>query len=1826
MSTTNTMGKEECTEECIIDSGIKKSVTCSEQKKTVFPDVMKNDSIKQPKKTGPTGGRKVGTMDVPNKKTFDIIYSREFKQKFISFSSKLLKTSYRFVCISSNLNMFERVLQVSDAPRFIYLEFYHYSPIVNEIIHFPLSKKNKSLKSVKNAFWVKAQLDSVTTDQSVVVVPRLEEKQKRRKSFVYIEEDFPKLFIGNGPFSWKSKAKKKDVPGSEEVRNVWLPVDSKIEEKKDEKIEEKVWIPPEKYTIEDSQNRAKQLGMSWYDYMSSPKFMKDIMSSKNNDNESSSVSTRSSISDLTEELPSVIPLIDPTVMVQIESLGLFIADMYRYKSYVDILIAVVHFVKHIYPEVSLLGYIGKYIDEFATKGINEYIGNSPSSDWTSFVELFPTMDEFTNHTFDLFNSENAAMMKASKQIETLMKVISFMTVDAAVDTYGMRNKYEKINSDVRYYLPLGRSFKVHDFFFAVINLFMNIGTSIYKISRGESPFTIDPFMVFNEKVTKLESSVIRYNSGLLGEDFLADTISFDDFNVELDSLLTEYRGFSLKYMHTSAEGKELMNVYKTLIKLKGVIVEMKLSHRTRFQPFSIMIEGPPGIGKSTIAGDIMLNFARKHNLRQDLSCMYKYDNTKYMDGFSYDHWCVLIDDFLQENVSMSKGNGMNMANEFMTLISTFPKKANAADLESKGKMVVHPNLVLLTTNGINDAILREYVNSPTALKRRINFRILTTLKDTNEKSGRIGIDADKLTESNLDAWSFQISTCQYVGKNQSEGSFIPIKTCNSMYELMVFLNEESEKHINRARKINAVRDDLLSCKVCGILLKNHKEYEGCYDSSKLENEIVEVEKLIGNSPLLDERIDIVSQLRQYPYIFVCLFFESIHWRHVIFPFIILLFYLYPELIIMFGLIGFIIFKVYDFSNLIRISEQYHRNLNGVYSLDNLELAAYRIAPVMKTRTLFILHDIVRSDLFKIAVAVGVSKIMYDMLLKDSPIKDYKSAAPEVKVEQPKYVPNSTQVDKIIKVDTTAIEESGRKEWVKPVILATSLSIAAYCASSAMTRSVDSVVAMAKSLQGICSVVIKKKGYNNIECKLLYFRYDAFLLITGHSIVKEFDYYLPDEVVLTIVKGDGLAANQVFVFKENLMTLYLEYDLIAFNLAPYIPQLNTANIDSYFMTDSSILSKGLIIDDFKRIIPVMGTNSLNIHNTGTCTFTLDTLPEPINAEKTIVAVYKAPSRKGDCGGLGVGTIGKCRVIISHHVAGNVAQTMGKSRLLDLKILHKIRDNFKHPEYLSNIVPSYPIELSPLYHKSPLGLVPFHGNGIGSSKMARNTPKTRVEKTVMYDTYEPWLSKYSKGATYGPPIFKGYLDKDNIWIDPAQFWLRSNTVPTKPQDFNVWITMADSMMYGVKYSDSNQHILDINECINGRVGSRYILSLNKSTSAGHAHKGKKKDYFFEYMNELNQTQFAPTDELKVELDKRVDLLKKKDIIGLAELHVLCFKDEALKNGKMTRIFNIGDLVDFMINKIVFGPIVEFVLTRKRFFECQVGLNCMSKDWENFFSHLTRFGEDNIVDGDFKSYDVSLFRHIILGVCFHILRKIAVNIGYNESEMNMFDNCVWLMVNRFISMNSDIGIMYKGNPSGCFLTSVLNSLCSSLLFRYCFFMLVCSAKDIRLEEFRDYVSLGTYGDDNIQGISKDIIDVYNFTEIKRVLATVDMLYTPANKTDDDYIVKNIFETSFLKRNFRYDNGILKCPLELPSIFRSLCWYNSNKDVNKYEQFATILYSANRELWHHGQKLFDIHHKEFLFTWEDIGLNMVSNSHIESYMELDDIYKAGLYNTTSS
>lgn len=492
------------------------------------------------------------------------------------------------------------------------------------------------------------------------------------------------------------------------------------------------------------------------------------------------------------------------------------------------------------------------------------------------------------------------------------------------------------------------------------------------------------------------------------------------------------------------------------------------------------------------------------------------------------------------------------------------------------------------------------------------------------------------------------------------------------------------------------------------------------------------------------------------------------------------------------------------------------------------------------------------------------------------------------------------------------------------------------------------------------------------------------------------------------------------------------------------------------------------------------------------------------------------------------------------------------------------------------------LLPLHQKSGLRYI-RHGDGqtYGSLRPYAMRLKSRVEPTLIAD----YVVQHSNESLFpinyntGPPVMNSWrpwriaMDKmfntnqliDQVGLDACTESFLNNILDALPQ------SELDLIQ-----------VYDYNTAVNGAPGVTYVDKINRKSSAGYPW-GKSKQFVTKKLEPFGD-YMDPVDFDSSVKRRYHQLLNtyKKGFRG-NPVFTAHLKDEPVSLAKIasnkTRVFCGAPLDYTLVVRQYLLSIIRVIQRNRYTFECAVGAVAQSAQWNDIYEHLTHFGDNTIVAGDYSAFDKTM-PPCVIRAAFKIILRLCEKAGYTEEDLLVVSCIMEDTAFPNVDIRSDL-VQFNGtNPSGHPLTVIINSLANSLYMRYAY-MRLCKGVDGggSVDDFQKYVHLLTYGDDNIMGVSQHK-PWFNHTAIQSALADIGIVYTMADKETKSVPYINIKQASFLKREFVYDVdiGMVVGRLDHSSISKMLTMRVNERGVHEKEHAAQVIRTAMDEYFWYG------------------------------------------------
>jgi hypothetical protein len=440
--------------------------------------------------------------------------------------------------------------------------------------------------------------------------------------------------------------------------------------------------------------------------------------------------------------------------------------------------------------------------------------------------------------------------------------------------------------------------------------------------------------------------------------------------------------------------------------------------------------------------------------------------------------------------------------------------------------------------------------------------------------------------------------------------------------------------------------------------------------------------------------------------------------------------------------------------------------------------------------------------------------------------------------------------------------------------------------------------------------------------------------------------------------------------------------------------------------------------------------------------------------------------------------------------------------------------------------------------------------------------------------PW-SKHNNNysRTHSPPVPVSYMVHINK--DPAYYVRPFFTVP----------------------SDVRCRRLTDEEVDNGIPG--YLVGVDVSTSPGLLGKvyGKNRDQL--YLRD-SDGKLRPGPELVDAANDIADKIRNNTIPM-----VMCcenLKAETIPPNKLPRCFTGVSIEHLRWTKAVVGDALGYMKKHVVGSACSVGVNPHSHQWAMLHAEFVDgFGDEgNIIAGDLSNCDLSC-HPIFVGAMVAFL-NMFYKYDQNSESFRELEFCCLSIINQARLRGKRLFEIFRGHPSGHYLTTLFNCVVIFTIHRYAYTELV----DVNEYPWHENVRLKVYGDDSLGCVHDRVKDWYNMRTIQPFFAMFGMIYTDPAKREDfpPFIARE--DANFLGRGFRPTPTMMCAPLNLDAIYGMVHWVRT-ESLTVDVALDTNIKCALMEMYHHGEEAF-VKFRNLLYL-EGIKRDYVSQSLVGPY-----------------
>ena len=472
------------------------------------------------------------------------------------------------------------------------------------------------------------------------------------------------------------------------------------------------------------------------------------------------------------------------------------------------------------------------------------------------------------------------------------------------------------------------------------------------------------------------------------------------------------------------------------------------------------------------------------------------------------------------------------------------------------------------------------------------------------------------------------------------------------------------------------------------------------------------------------------------------------------------------------------------------------------------------------------------------------------------------------------------------------------------------------------------------------------------------------------------------------------------------------------------------------------------------------------------------------------------------------------------------------------------------------------LTPVHPKSIFRFMTPDKSGSVYGSYTKNiaTDKPSVKRSFNYDRIQ---------AVYGPvdfiiPDLRTGMVTGRSWYSPYSNNICKRMLTNHPLDYSLVKICANHFGERFKSIALSEYLypLSLHDSLNGIQGLTGINLMTLNTSAGFPLNGKKSDYVTRLSD---QDPYTFTPEFKTHLDDVVSYLsqgKRYNFIFKAALKT----EEPVKPAKHVkgkyRVFMVCPMALALLTRKYFLTFTRLFMLFKEESESSVGISERSPDWTYIASIMKK--HPNYFDGDFSSFDAYTPKGIIIA-CFDLLIKLALMSGnYSSQDITIMKVLAVEITYFYCCVRGVLCSFSRSNASGHSLTTLINGMVNSILMRICWWLEFGD-----LTAYDDNFALITLGDDQICSVS-NLFSAFNVLTVQKHMRTLGMIYTPADKDEEDPPPFIPFEDlSFLQRKFVKHTGFkyYRAPLRRISITRSLSFEATKSPISSMQHCFEVL-----------------------------------------------------------
>jgi len=351
----------------------------------------------------------------------------------------------------------------------------------------------------------------------------------------------------------------------------------------------------------------------------------------------------------------------------------------------------------------------------------------------------------------------------------------------------------------------------------------------------------------------------------------------------------------------------------------------------------------------------------------------------------------------------------------------------------------------------------------------------------------------------------------------------------------------------------------------------------------------------------------------------------------------------------------------------------------------------------------------------------------------------------------------------------------------------------------------------------------------------------------------------------------------------------------------------------------------------------------------------------------------------------------------------------------------------------------------------------------------------------------------------------------------------------------------------------------------LGNDLLARFNKDSSNGFFDL-KTKQECFDYENGTFTEDFR---KRYIEFERKIESgnIEPTDILWIESL-----KDELKNQEKLVpRSFRISPVTVQVATKKCFGKMVEHLEHNMWKNLIMIGINPF-KDWPKLYN---KFANGRQWAGDVSKYDKNMKIQIQDAISDVILEF------YKGKHPILASNLLRNIGYSIVQTNDDTHILTHSLSSGCYLTSLFNSLVNrSYTAMWYYRNLKQHGFNPNVDKFHMDIVDPVYGDDRVNSLLNPAYEkILNAETMRDYFESLGMIFTDSMKNPIDSPFMPIEKITFLKRSFVYHGliGDIVGPLDKRTIYSSLSWIMLSNKCDTQQILMDKIHSFQREIFLH-------------------------------------------------